>query len=75
MKAFVAVNVRGGKAPEVVTALRRIEGVQMAHACSGRPDIIALVEVRNERALENLVWEKVQTITGIESTDTHVVID
>lgn len=75
MKAFVLINVRAGKSPEVVNALRRIEAVQMAYACWGRPDIIALVEVRNERALGNLVLEKVQVIDGIESTDTHIVIE
>jgi len=75
MKAFVLVNVQAGKSPEVLTALRQIDAVQVAHACWGRPDIYALVEVRNERALRNLVIEKVQSIAGIESTDTHIVID
>jgi DNA-binding Lrp family transcriptional regulator len=75
MKAFVLVNVRAGKSPAVLAALRQIEAVQITHACWGRPDIFALVEVKNERALTNLVMEKVQTIDGIESTDTHIVID
>ena len=75
MKAFVLVNVRAGKSPRVLAALRRIEAVQISHSCWGRPDIFALVEVKNERALTNLVMEKVQTIDGIESTDTHIVID
>ena len=75
MKAFVLVNVRAGKVPVVLAALRRIDAVEIAHACWGRPDIFALVEVKNERALGNLVMEKVQPIIGIESTDTHIVID
>jgi len=75
MKAFVLVNVRAGKSPEVLAALRRIDAVQIAHACWGRPDIVALVEVKNERALSNLVIEKVQSIDGIESTDTRIVIE
>ncbi len=75
MKAFVLVNVHAGKNPEVVKALRSVEGVKMAHVCWGRPDIFAVVEARNERALQNLVLEKVQTIAGIESTDTHIIID
>jgi DNA-binding Lrp family transcriptional regulator len=75
MKAFVLVNVRAGKVPVVLAALRRIDAVEIAHACWGRPDIFALVEVKNERALGNLVMEKVQPVVGIESTDTHIVID
>lgn len=75
MKAFVLVNVKAGQAPRVLAALRRVEAVQLAHACWGRPDIFALVEVKNERALGNLVMERVQSIEGIEFTDTHIVID
>ncbi len=75
MKAFVLINVRAGKSPEVVSKLRRIEAVKRAHVCWGRPDIFAFVEARNERALTNTVLEKIQTIEGIESTDTHIVID
>jgi DNA-binding Lrp family transcriptional regulator len=75
MKAFVLVNVRAGKSSGVLDALRRIDAVEIAHPCWGRPDIFVLVEVKNERALSNLVVEKVQPIVGIESTDTHIVID
>jgi DNA-binding Lrp family transcriptional regulator len=75
MKAFVLVNVRVGKAPEVLAVLRRIDGIQIDHACWGRPDIFTLVEAKNKRALGNLVIEKIQSIVGIESTDTHIVID
>ena len=75
MKAFVLVNVRAGKAPTVLAALRRIGAVELAHACWGRPDIFAIVDVKNERALSNLVVDKIQTLVGIESTDTHIVID
>jgi len=75
MKAFVLINVRAGKAPDVVNRLRKTDGVQLAHACWGLPDIFALVEARNERALTNLVLDKIQPMEGIESTDTHIVID
>jgi DNA-binding Lrp family transcriptional regulator len=75
MKAFVLVNVRAGKVPVVLDALRRIDAVHIAHACWGRPDIFALVEVKNEKALSDLILGKVQPIVGIESTETHIVID
>ena len=75
MKAYVLINVRAGKSPEVLSKIREIESVKSAHACWGRPDIFALVEARNERALTNTVLEKIQSVDGIESTDTHIVID
>jgi DNA-binding Lrp family transcriptional regulator len=75
MKAFVLVNVRAGKSSGVLEKLKQIEAVELVYACWGRPDIIALVDVKNERALGNLVIDKVQPIQGIESTDTHIVIE
>ena len=75
MKAFVLVNVRAGKVPKVLAALRRIDAVHIAHACWGRPDIFVLIEVKNEKALSDLVLGKVQPIVGIESTESHIVFD
>jgi DNA-binding Lrp family transcriptional regulator len=75
MKAFVLVSVQAGKVPKVLAALRRIDAVEISHGCWGRPDIFALVEVKNERALSDLVIGKVQPIVGIEFTETHIVIN
>jgi DNA-binding Lrp family transcriptional regulator len=75
MKAFVLVNVKAGKSSVVLDALRRIDAIELSHACWGRPDIFLLVDVKNERALSNLVIDKIQSIVGIESTDTHIVIE
>ena len=75
MKAFVLVNVRADKSPGVVTAPRRIDAVQIVHACWGRQGLFALVELRNERALSNLMIERVQAIDEIKFTDIHIVID
>lgn len=72
MKAYVLVNVRAGKTREVVEKLRQIEGVKGADACWGRPDIFAFVEAT---ALAQTVMDKIQNIGGVESTDTHIVIE
>ncbi len=75
MKAFVLINVHAGKSPEVVSRLRKIEGVKMAHACWGRPDIFVVLEVPNEKELSETVLKRIQAIEGVESSDTHLVID
>ena len=41
----------------------------------GRPNLFVPVDVGNERALTNLVMEKVQSIDRVESTETHTVTD
>ena len=75
MKAYVLINVRAGKAREVVEKVRQIEGIKQANACWGRPDVFTLADVPNEQLLEETVLAKIHGIDGVESTDTHLVIE
>lgn len=75
VKAFVLINVHSGTSPEVVSSARRIPGVVAANACWGRPDIFVIVEAPNEKVLSDTVLNKLQLIAGVESTDTHLVIE
>ena len=75
MKAYVLINVRTGKAREVVNKVQQIKGVKSANACWGRPDVFTLVDVQNEKTLADTVLAKMQAIDGVESTDTHIVIE
>ncbi len=75
MKAYVLINVRAGKAREVVEKVRQIEGVKDANACWGQPDVFTLVDVPHEQLLEKTVLAEIQGIEGVESTDTHLVIE
>jgi DNA-binding Lrp family transcriptional regulator len=75
VKAFVLINVHAGTSPEVVSKARQITGVISANACWGRPDIFVVVEASSERALSDTVLNKLQLIQGVESTDTHLVIE
>lgn len=75
MKAYVLVNVRAGKARDVVDKIREIPPVREVHACWGRPDIFTFVEVKDEKTLAQTVLAQIQAIDGVESTDTHIVIE
>ena len=75
MKAYVLINVRSGKAREVVSKLRSVSGVTSAHACWGRPDVFALVEAKDDKALAQSVLDNIQKVDGVESTDTHIAIE
>lgn len=72
MKAYVLINARAGTARDVVKKVQAIEGVQNANLCWGRPDIFAFVE---GPSLADTVLDKIQTTEGVESTDTHIVLD
>lgn len=48
-QAYVFVYVAAGKTGAVAKAISRLAGVKSAHACWGRPDVIAFVEAPNPR--------------------------
>jgi len=75
MRAYVFVNVKAGKTKEVAARLRQLDGVTAADPCWGTPDIIAVVNVKNERALNDLILSRMQTLAGVEHTDTHITLE
>jgi DNA-binding Lrp family transcriptional regulator len=75
MKAYILINVRAGKVREVASGVREVAGVQVAHACWGRPDIFALVDVQDSGTLADTVLTKIHAVDGVESTDTRIVIE
>jgi DNA-binding Lrp family transcriptional regulator len=74
MRAYIFVNVQAGKVKQVVKAFAKIPQVKMVDACWGRPDIIAHVEVGDQKDLETLVLSMMQKLPAVVSTDTHIVI-
>ena len=47
----------------------------MANACWGVPDIFVVVEVANAGELDKLVMDKIQSLEGVERTETHIAIE
>lgn len=75
MRAYVFVNVKAGKAKVVAKEIARLDGVRAADACWGLPDIIVVIEVKNERALNDLVFNEIARLPEVEHTDTHITLD
>ena len=74
MRAYVFVNVKAGKAKVVAGKLAAIKGVVQADPCWGTPDIIAVCDVKNERALNDLVFNEISKLPDVEHTDTHITL-
>lgn len=72
--AYIFVMVEPGRNAQVRSALRAIPGVTQAHICWGVPDIFAFVEVADDKALSELVLNRIQSIPGIRGTETHIVV-
>jgi len=75
MRAYVLINVAPGKTSQVAKTLAEISGVKAAEPCWGRPDLIAQVEAADMKELSTLVLSNIQVVEGLESTDTHIVIE
>ena len=74
IEAYVFINVRAGWARKVIRDMSEVSEVTRAHACWGRPDVIAHVEVPDEAALRELVLSRLHNLEGVEETDTHIVV-
>jgi Lrp/AsnC ligand binding domain len=64
-----------GRADGVAKAIARLRGVKAAHACWGRPDVIAFAETASLRAPSELVLPRIQWVPGVEATDGRIVLD
>jgi DNA-binding Lrp family transcriptional regulator len=74
-QAYVFVYATPGKVEETAKALARIEGIKSAHACWGRPDVIAFVEAPNHKTLGQIVLQGIQRAPGVEATDTRILVE
>lgn len=73
-RAYILVETAVGKTREVVTALRRVEGVISVDVVTGPYDIIALVETEDLHGVGNLVTERMHTVSGIIRTVTCLAV-
>jgi DNA-binding Lrp family transcriptional regulator len=75
MRAYVVITVGPGKARDVARRVTSLPGVKMCNACWGSPDVFAVVEVPEQKELNTLVMDKIQSIEGVGRTETHIAID
>jgi DNA-binding Lrp family transcriptional regulator len=75
MRAYIFINAKAGKTKTVTKALKALQGVTAADPCWGSPDIIIAVKVKNERTLNELVLSKIQQVSGVEHTETHIILE
>jgi len=76
VQAYVLVRCQAGKAPSVVQALRKKDHIVRANTVFGDYDAVARVAIRelfSIQRLQEVVFEEIQTVSGIISTSTHIV--
>ncbi len=75
MIAYVMLQLVAGKCGQVVSWLRKLEGVGEAYAIYGEHDAIAKVEVPDSRSLDTLVMETIQATPDVIATTTLIAME
>ena len=75
MKAYIVITTKAGAAGSVAQAMTELPGVKMADACWGTGDVYSVVEFQAWKDLNALVIDKLQSMPGVERTETHVAVE
>jgi DNA-binding Lrp family transcriptional regulator len=66
------MNVARARVTEVAEQLTELEGISEVFSVAGRYDLVAMVRVRNNEALADVVTNRMQKLDGIEATETLI---
>lgn len=70
--AIVLLGVARARVGEVADKLAATEGITEVYSVAGRYDLVAMVRVRTNEELADVVTNRMQRIDGIESTETLI---
>jgi DNA-binding Lrp family transcriptional regulator len=73
VEAYIFVNSDPRMLWKIAESALKIEGVKMAHAVTGQFDVVAYAEFANMNVLREII-DKFQSLTGVQRTQTVVVI-
>jgi DNA-binding Lrp family transcriptional regulator len=74
VSAGVLLRVDAPKAKEILSEIRKIEGVKNAVGVFGRYDIVVMLEAKDVDELGRIVTEKIAAIPGVRSTETLIAV-
>lgn len=70
--AIVFVKADVARIPEVAEEIAALEGVSEVYSVTGQIDLIALVRVREHEDVAAVVADKVNKVSGVTATETHI---
>lgn len=72
VSAIVLINTQIGQVNEVASELVKLKGVREVYSVAGSYDLVALVFVRDNDDLAELVSNRLRKQAGILATQTHI---
>ena len=73
--APVMIKADIDRIPEVAEAIADIDGVSEVYSVTGGIDLIALVRVRRHEELADVIPGRLNKISGVRSSDTHIAFN
>ncbi|MFB6163826.1 MAG: Lrp/AsnC family transcriptional regulator [Haloarculaceae archaeon] len=73
--AYVLVKAHAGDADRIRADIAAVEGVVDASIVAGDVDFIAKVEVDSPAAVKDVAAAGIQSIDGVEETQTYIAMD
>ena len=74
MQAILYIRTDPGKALKLLETIKKVSGVKVAFATTGRFDIVARIEAKDLEALGEAVVSKIQSISGVRYTETSLIV-
>ena len=70
--AFVLMSVERGQIAQVAEQLADLPGISEAYSVAGRYDVVAVIRVKTNEALADLVTGQIRKVAGIQATETLI---
>ncbi len=70
--AIVFINADVARIPEVAEEIAALDGVSEVYSVTGQVDLIAIVRVRAQEQVAEVVADRLNKVIGVQSTETHI---
>ncbi len=70
--AIVFINADVARIPEVAEEIAALDGVSEVYSVTGQIDLIAIVRVRAQEEVAEVVADRLNKVIGVQSTETHI---
>ena len=70
--AIVFIQAAVDRIPEVAEQIAQLDGVSEVYSVTGEIDLVALVRVRSNEEVAEVVADRLNKVDGVLATETHV---
>lgn len=70
--AIVLIKTTVDRIPEIAESIAALDGVSEVYSVTGTHDLVALVRVREHDDLAEVIPGRLNKVSGVEHTETHI---